>query len=149
MSQELIARIEEAFKDVPYPGDDNLDRGYPLEVEDFIGKHWKDLPFDFMFSNREALWSFSGEGFHFYLPAFLIAMLRYPGRMDTLPDVLMVQLVPSETHWRFRALERFTEAQVQVVHDFLWEYFLTISETNENSLHEAIDFWTERLDRFK
>src|SRR5688572_14514993 len=122
MSQELIARIEEAFKTVPYPGDDELRRGHPDSVEDFIGIHWRDVPFEMMFSNREALWSFSEAGFYFYLPAFLIAMLKYPDKLDTMHDVLMLQLVPSES-WhleRLSAIKRFTKAQTQVIHDFLW-----------------------------
>jgi hypothetical protein len=150
MSDELIARIEEAFKDVPYPGDEELRHGHPDSVDDFIGRHWKDLPFDFMFPNREALWSFSAEGFHFYLPAFLIVMLKHPGKMDTLSDVLFGQLLPHErSGYTMLKAELFSKAQAQVIHDFLWHYFLTISDNTAHYLPEAIDFWTEQLDKFK
>lgn len=83
---DLIARIEQAFADVPYPGDENLtqsshgDEPAALVLE-FRGRtDWRELSAEFLDQAPDgwgsALAFFSGEAHRFYLPAYLIADLR-------------------------------------------------------------------------
>jgi len=85
-SDALIARIEKAFAEVTYPGDDNLsDSTYGEEPaalkEDFRGKtDWRLLDAAFLDQAPggwgSALSFFSGNALRFYLPAYLIADIR-------------------------------------------------------------------------
>ncbi len=82
----LIQKIEQAFANVEYSGDDNLtDSTYGEEpaalIEDFRGKtDWRAL--DPAFLNQApdgwgtALSFFSADALRFYLPAYLIADIR-------------------------------------------------------------------------
>lgn len=86
----LIAKIERAFADVPYPGDADLtDSTYGEEpaalVEEFRGKSdWRKLDAAFLDQAPDgwgsALSFFSGNALRFYLPAYLIADIR--GRLE-------------------------------------------------------------------
>lgn len=83
---ELISKIERAFAEAVYPGDDNLtDSTYGEEpaalVEDFRGKtNWRELDIEFLNQAPDgwgsALSFFSGPALRFYLPAYLIADIR-------------------------------------------------------------------------
>ncbi len=94
--KELVSRIEQAFAEVIYPGDDNLtDSTYGEEpaalIEDFRGKmDWRDLDAEFLNQAPDgwgsALSFFSGAALRFYLPAYLIADIQ--GELET-PDPMV------------------------------------------------------------
>ena len=83
---DLIERIQAAFAEVVYPGDDNLtDSTYGEEpealVEEFRGKtDWRVLDATFLDQAPDgwgsALSFFSSPALRFYLPAYLIADLQ-------------------------------------------------------------------------
>src|SRR5947207_15556364 len=79
--EEVTREVEEAFTDVPYPGDDSIVTA-PLNWEamevrsDFRGKHWQDLINPTSLREHKLLCLFSAEGFRFYLPAYLIGVVR-------------------------------------------------------------------------
>ena len=93
-ADQIIAQIEVAFADVPYPGDwrHSCDgKGGPRELfsdwepdlveRDFLGKHdWRLLDHDFLDFAPDgfgtALSFFSAASFRFYIPAYMIAELR-------------------------------------------------------------------------
>jgi hypothetical protein len=77
---ELKAQIEEAFSNVPYPGDGQIAYSEtawecPEINEDFKGKHWRDVPRETIRWHRAELPLFSPSGFQYYLPAYLLAAL--------------------------------------------------------------------------
>jgi hypothetical protein len=82
----LIAQIELAFSDVPYPGEHDLSASTYGEEPDalrreFKGKtHWREVEAKFLDQApdgwRSALSFFSDRAFVFYLPAYLIADIR-------------------------------------------------------------------------
>jgi hypothetical protein len=84
--KDLIAKIEQAFVDVPYPGDEFLtDSTYGEEpaalVEEFRGRDdWRALDAEFLDQAPDgwasALSFFSGKALRFYLPAYMIADIR-------------------------------------------------------------------------
>ncbi len=86
LNEYLIDKIERAFAEVEYPGDDDLtDSSYGEEpealVNDFRGKtDWKQLDVAFLNQAPEgwgsALSFFSDNALRFYLPAYLIADIR-------------------------------------------------------------------------
>jgi hypothetical protein len=86
-ARRLRAQIQEAFADVPYPGDDNLweggqrDDDYEDVVRKLTGKHWKELmpkrkpPKGRPNPLLKDLVFCSPAAWHFFLPAYLIADL--------------------------------------------------------------------------
>jgi hypothetical protein len=78
---QLKNLIEQAFADVPYPGDggigSNPDDWESAELnEHFRGLHWKDIPRDVLQYHQHDLPSFSPVGLRYYLPTYLFAALE-------------------------------------------------------------------------
>ena len=76
--QELIQKINTAFSEVEFPGDENLVNNSYGEEPALVRKHflgqsnWKNLSPEFIDFDG-ALSFFSDEAFRFYIPAFMIA----------------------------------------------------------------------------
>ena len=126
MSSRLDAlrqEIEEAFADVPYPGDDHLvDEPYDWEaaelLECFKGRHWKELSHEDLFQNSL---TFVGlDAYTFYLPAYLYAALDDYDRSDHVvyglcPTTDNAQLL----QWDLRRYDRLDARQRAAVRHFL------------------------------
>ncbi len=158
--QDLAQRIEAAFQDGHYPGDDYLvydnSQTYLDVVEtkqDFLGKHWKDLSIDVINRNRNNSRFFTPQAFYFYLPAFLIASVLYPiDVVDVLPENLMLTLMPSAeipelNDWLTAVLQMLTIEQKRVIMEFVtWD---DNTYTGEELKHldlistRAVRFWTQ------
>ena len=79
--EQLRRKIEDAFADAKYPGDDSLVEWKDWESVDLArllkGKHWKDLTLDMMNRESGALYLLTPQAFRFYLPAYLIGSLLH------------------------------------------------------------------------
>ena len=108
--EEVVCEVENAFADVPYPGDDSIVERMDWEGigirEDFIGKHWRDVvdP-DFLSAHRLFVF-FSVEGVRFYLPAYLIGLIRYPEAGIEWADGMLSVLYPPD-RWGNGWLQRW------------------------------------------
>lgn len=104
--EELAARIKKAFTDAPYPGDDRLvldlrhfESGEVVHA--FAGRHWKELPLDFLSAHLMSRHNFTPEAFRYYLPAYLLASLRRlsPAEAETgavnIPEAIVYDLIPA------------------------------------------------------
>lgn len=78
--EELTARINQVFINVQYPGDHNITI-HPLGLDEciedyFRGKAWQECTIGGLRLHvMDALGLFTPQGYHYYLPAFLIATL--------------------------------------------------------------------------
>ena len=78
--EEIIQKIEKAFADNIFPGDDNL-ASYSYEEGELIKRHfsgqndWRNLSADFI-DKDGALAFFSNEAYRFFLPAYMIADIK-------------------------------------------------------------------------
>ncbi|MBL8156992.1 MAG: hypothetical protein JNM70_22655 [Anaerolineae bacterium] len=152
MKQELIKRLEKAFADVPYPGDENIGH---YEVNDFIGqKDWTQVPLGIVLNNRSELRLFSAEGFHFYLPVYIRAVLLYPEADDLCDYIVAVLLVdrPLFREWVEWVIKRFSNEQKAVVIEFMKLYpelfpdsAYTMIDFARAQLEEAIGFWQSQV----
>jgi hypothetical protein len=131
--EALKQEIEAAFTGVLYPGDDriaysNIDFDGSRLAAAFKGRHWKELTPDEMHWNEMIF--LSREGFHYYLPAYLLASLEdYNGTLneDIRPlTVYGLTLSAEDTplHRRLREsrlkdFEVFTPAQKRAIRSFL------------------------------
>jgi len=103
-NKQLIEKIEVAFKDVEYPGDDKLvydNSGKHLECIEtaklFKNKKWQEIPQNFLIEESTSLHFFSKEAFKYYLPAYMIIILKDYLEADDLPDILIKKLtLPTE-----------------------------------------------------
>ncbi|MDJ0613163.1 MAG: hypothetical protein QNJ29_05760 [Rhizobiaceae bacterium] len=163
----LIEKIEQAFADVQYPGDDNLtDSNYGEEPSalaiEFRGKtDWKQL--DTAFLNQapdgwgSALSFFSDSALRFYLPAYLIANIQ-DGLEFCPASILCSSLTPSGEKVKIAKMwgggtmgdraricfDKFNAEQVSAVIAYLWweldtdgDYDMCIEQALEN-------YWLQR-----
>ncbi len=166
--QDLIDKIEQAFADVEYPGDDDLtDSTYGEEpaalVKDFSGKTNRQ-ELDVAFLNQApdgwgtALSFFSARALRFFLPVYLIADIR--GELDRPDPVsrLCSSLTPlGETNkiartWgggtmgeRARAdFAKFNDAQASAVVAYLcWK--LDAADGYDPTIEQALEnYWLGR-----
>jgi hypothetical protein len=115
---EVIAAIEAAFADVPYPGDEQVRGGDDHTEEDldtggligrsFRGRHWRDIAPDVLHRNAllGSLVFMRPAVVHFYLPAFLIASLHD----DEVQEQTCLALTPP--------LDMLTDAQREAIAAF-------------------------------
>jgi hypothetical protein len=123
----LKQTIEEAFKDVPYPGDNNITR-CPYHcaecrriAEFFKGKTWQGHTIEELRGYHVALSLFTPEAFHYFLPAFmLVSMVGYE-RGDVIPDAIRFHFEYSQEiqgHFPLR-MSKLSEDQREAIIDYL------------------------------
>jgi len=130
----LVQEIREAFADVPYPGDENISASrYDEGMSGYFsgtsqeGHAARDLR-----RHASALSFFTSEAFHYYLPAFAIAVLQEPEDADIIYDHLIYDFhASSSTRER---LELFNAAQREA----MVQYF-------EYCLHDNIECYNRKI----
>lgn len=90
----LRETIEQAFADVPYPGDDNITR-CPYNCSEcrriasfFKGKPGTGHAAEELRGYHVALSLFTPEAFHFFLPGFMLASMDSYEKGDVIPDAI-------------------------------------------------------------
>lgn len=151
---DLVKMIQDAFAEVPYPGDKSIGR---YEVEIIIGKRHPDITIGIINSIRSELPFFYAEGFHYYLPDFLIAVILHANDLDTFPESLVDTLAPGffgELSTLLRELVvLMTNPQKKAVYEFLKKFTVLYPSGTWNSpwqyykavLDNAIAFWYEQV----
>ena len=95
----LHESIEAAFRDVPYPGDDNLavynaeGRDYDETFQLLRGTVWKELCVDRFIHGDTPFPDLAPEAFHYFMPAFLTAIVDAAADA-TVADSLLFSLSP-------------------------------------------------------
>lgn len=148
--EAICKEIEDAFSDVTYPGDDRIvdpiNNYERFKIADKLkGKDWKEIwpisVYDGMFN----LFYLTPEGFHFYLPAYMIASLRDEDGAEFL-EFVIGNLAPGETEADKEAfMEKarlFSPKQRAAIKSFV-NYFYE-GETHRQPRDErAKQFWDE------
>jgi Family of unknown function (DUF6714) len=124
--------IEEAFAEVPYPGDDNIaDHLDCLECDEirayFRGKSWRDLKFPELRAFHESLPLFTPEAFHYFLPGYMLATLDDLEQAEMIPySIITIGGYPDDaSNAKEEAQEnrkRFTESQRRAIAAWLREF---------------------------
>lgn len=163
LTEQIARQIEAAFANTPYPGDENISNHEREDLdEDFKGKHWRDIPPKSLFAHRSDLGFFTTEAFRFYLPAFVLGVLRHFDEVDTLTYNLIAYLCPDpyrgfpdppkldyEARLKQRTVD-FTPDQAAAVQGFLKAYQTLHPERFEGSaisilLDSALPFWEAKI----
>jgi hypothetical protein len=103
-TDELVAELEEAFRDEVYPGDLNIiydNFSWDSEVlrirENFKVYTWQTVPKELLHNEQFGLPFLSKKGLKYYLPAFLCFAVRDYSGSDAIPDNLVYGLIlPTE-----------------------------------------------------
>lgn len=152
---ELVQKIEAAFADAVYPGDDNLVNLYHDDVfcqecaeihKTFKGRRWQTITKDVLTRNHEAVFLFRPDAYRYYLPAFLIAALRQLKTSDNLPPSTVFSLSPidKETDYFKSRIRGFTAEQKQVIREFLELYAQNTAISHDKALKKALRYWREQ-----
>ena len=132
-------RINAAFANARYPGDDNIGydkTGEHLEckqvADHFRGTSWQDVDLAFLRKYGEhadvsvALTFMSPEAFRYYLPAFLLVVAERFGEADLLVKTVISSLTPRRdqsnralVEFVRKRLEGFTPEQREAIRLFL------------------------------
>jgi hypothetical protein len=124
----LRQRIEAAFADAPQPaanriGDNPEDWESAELALAFQGRHWKDLsPEELRYHSSSFL---SPEGFHYYVPAYLLAALA--DHEDLMPRTVFGLTLAEESStedqrlraWQLERFNRLSAEQKRTVREFL------------------------------
>ncbi len=99
----LRRQIDDAFADATYPGDEGLIPETSLcnpesqELRDLVmGRHWRELTLDYIDSRRindTVAVLLSDEGFRYYLPAYMLAILEDRETADVMVDSVIYRLI--------------------------------------------------------
>jgi|GEM_PF-3332550 len=151
----LIQRIETAFKNVPYPGDASLtieDNGYngffgniPQTLQDFRGKHWKELSTEFVLKRPSSLSVFTRRAYHFYLPAYMIGVLLEPYSGSVVPTELLLDFAKGETQLVAVQLNEFSAEQCAVILEYLKFYDSFSDDFVRSSYSDILDKAIQKL----
>lgn len=152
VAREIASEVEEAFATVPYPGDDRIVGSSthwesPDVLEAFRGKHWREVSLDVLFTYRMSLGQLTPEAFHFYLPACLLASLRYSEAVDTLRENLFSWLTPPEEEgyragWFASRVSLFDAPQKAAIRRFVELYVETERSYPDPDRERALAFWS-------
>jgi hypothetical protein len=117
---EVIRVIEDAWREVPYPGDDKIFRPDSYDDEDivkyFAGTTWRGhSPVDLR-CHSSAFTFFAPQAFHYWLPAFIIAAVQNPAEADVICEYIPKSVYDEDAPERWRL---FSPAQRRAVAAYL------------------------------
>jgi hypothetical protein len=121
VKERLIEDISYAFKTAKYPGRKIGDEN---EIMAFIGKKWQEISIDDINSNQSISF-FSAAGYYYYLPAYLIMMLKNPQKIDRFVFLGVVRSLANYDTMKIqkqKVCKLFSKKQKDVVLEFLANY---------------------------
>jgi hypothetical protein len=146
----LKQTIEKAFRDVPYPGDDNITR-CPYNCAEcrrvatfFKGKEWTGHDAVELRAYHVALSLFTPEAFHYFLPAFMLVSLDHYEKGDVIPDAIRFHFeysAEAKHHFAVR-MSKLTMDQRNAIIDYL----VAMEDKGAGSSEHAIEALSEDED---
>jgi hypothetical protein len=101
----LKREIEQAFAEVPYPGDDRIVEACIIDgqdlndpdrqelADDLRGKHWRHVDLETLLRHDSSLPYLTTAGLHFFLPAYLLGALEIGSRDDAAGNLLYLLVI--------------------------------------------------------
>jgi hypothetical protein len=155
--EKLIQQIQDAFRNTPYPGDNQV--GDDTEVYRFIGKRWQDVSVEDI-DTVTNLHFFTPEGQRYYIPAYLIAVLIHPNLRINIREGIIRGLAPIlNPEWkseRITIYEIFSPEERAAIRLFFESYEMlfpfpdiknltpiekNFTEEDRRALQIAIEYW--------
>jgi hypothetical protein len=161
----LIKQIETAFANVPMPRHDKVAIKYDSYSaffgdmnginREFGGRLWQDIPLEILSRYSEQFGVFTPEGFHYYLPAMMIAVLNYFYNTGFLPDKLPEIFSGISLLHPFSKNEHaFTAEQADVLVTFFqfikkWWIMDKDIQTGNFPIQKSIEYWQSESKRLR
>lgn len=153
----FVLRMREGFEDTLYPGDDNIglyDTGLHDIKDDFAGVRWQDVTFPLLWKHRDEWSFFTPDGFRYYFPAFLLALLQFANELDSFAETFIPNLIPpaskdSRHEGLFRTLDTLNAEQKKLVGICLKMIVEIYPERDwstieyPKALEQAIAYWSQ------
>jgi hypothetical protein len=149
--ESLIHKIKAAFEGkAKYPGDKNISVD-DFELQGIVGK-WQNLSYETL-STHHQLGFFTPEGLKYYLPAYMIAAIKYPE--DIFGASIIHHLSPPRgVAWKTQtvtiganftkeqkaAIRAFFKAYQEIYPDSFWEDIGDQSSLLE-TWKRGVDYW--------
>jgi hypothetical protein len=154
--QDLIETIKRAFVGVEHPG---RSLGNLEELHYLVDKGWEDMSLKDIVAS-EGLGFFSRKGLHYFLPAYLIAILKHPDQLDAaVREQIMFHFAHYDTlrgvppaWWTApseKLYERFTQEQKQVIIEFLEWYDIQFPSWTEEFINSFSEYEKKVYNSFK
>ena len=127
-------KIEAAFADVPFPGDDRIGDDISCgECADiakyFRGTTWLEHSIEELQKQQSALSFFSPQALQYFLPAYMIASLGHWHEADNIPSSILYGWLPEKIdeteamrQYRIERQMIFSPAQRAAIAAYLREY---------------------------
>jgi|SRR5579883_867570 len=143
----LKKTIEDAFADVPYPGDENITR-CPYNCSEcrrialfFKGKPSTGYSAEELRGYHVALSLFTPEAFHFFLPGFMLASMDSYEKGDVIPDAIRFHFESSHEmrdYFNVRMSKLTSEQREAII-----EYLILMERKGAGSSEHAIGMLSE------
>jgi hypothetical protein len=142
----LIEQIRAAFSRVKFKGNVVTTDGDLYQKEDinraFRNRRWEEITLDDLaLYGWEIPWTFQVEAIHYYLPAFMIAILLFPDTTDRVQSALSID---PDHLWRPKLIALFSLEQKQAVLDF-YQFQKFAFQDNDIRINQIIKFWEAQL----
>jgi len=123
----LVARVEQAFGVGPPPPEPIVDPEYlrPGALGDegvtsfFSGKPWTGIDVTQLRNHRAAMYMFTPQAHHYYLPAFIVAALSSPPEADDTTDLIIFHLSMHYDSFWWERIRLFDPTQCDVIAEFV------------------------------
>jgi hypothetical protein len=161
----LIKQIEIAFANVPMPRHDKVAIKYNDYAyffgdmdginRDFGGRLWQNVPLETLSHYSEHFYVFTLEGFHYYLPAIMIAVLNYFYNAGFLPDKLPEIFSGISLLHPFSKNEHaFTAEQAEALvayFQFIKKWWITDKDIQTGSfpIQKSFEYWQSESKRLR
>jgi len=150
MSKEIENLIRQSFAGSIQPDEDDVCASTDEEaLEDcglFIGQEWENIDSDAIVDHQDALFWFSPEAFHYYLPAFMKAGLKEPDAGYILNILLMLRpdTEPSAATFARERWLLFNEMQIASLKAWLIWAYAAMNRRDDTELEDALRVLEER-----
>jgi hypothetical protein len=156
---DLIRQIDNIFKDIPYPGDENIvdNPSHCPECKEvskaFNKKHWKEVLLELEFSLMsflkfpaiipDSFLLLTSKAFQFYLPAFLIYCIDKIDSISQYDKIIsdkilrMIDIIIFKLNYLPNIKECFNIQQRRIIKEFL-EYILDKGYDNIDEIYKLL-----------
>ena len=156
----FIKKVKKAFADVPYPNleffagsfEHNQKCDECREINDFfIGKKWEDCLEDDEASRNlgEGWFFFHTSAWHYYLPAYLIKLIKQGRFFSDKFEQQLDEDVPMLIEWQKEKISLLSSKQCEVIVDYL-EITLKVWDGIEKGYRDDVNplnFWKENYQK--
>lgn len=158
IKDQLLLDIKTTFKTELHTDDIFIESaGHVMDVEIAIKalahQNWFDVPLSAIIKYRGEISYLNAIGFHFFLPAFMTVIIKYPHDVDTLVEstIFFLTRTSDDGDWLMSRAIQFNKEESLIIAKFLDAYFDLFlpdewgySAKDVKNIKNGIDFWSHK-----